>query len=391
MVTDDELIEKEKQLLGFMINNRELIPVIARELDKTYLVSSVNRKILESLKARYDTESSINPFDIQADAGCLCSEILEITEKPFHGEDKYWRAYCQQYFEGVSSRIIRGTSLSGLSDAGMNPTEIVDHLSDKIILKIDDESIETAQQAAWRTINEEEEMKELRVHFKMTQLDSILRLRRKQLAVISARPGIGKTTMALNLSNQFALNGFKVLFFTFEQPTMELTKKLVDMNSCKQTYPEQTSDFIAMPHSENISFIEHSGMSPGQIKQKILEYKPDIVFVDQLDCMPLPNNKDRYDIRVGENIVKLKQIAMSESILIVLLHQLSRSAVTHSEPELEHLKDSGYVEQKPDKILFLYKNEHGVHIAKVAKNRMGPAPEYVELHFDGKRSLINER
>jgi replicative DNA helicase len=228
-------------------------------------------------------------------------------------------------------------------------------------------------------------------------LGSLLALKKKQLVVISARPKVGKTTFALNLVNQIAKEGKKCLIFSFEMSGFEIVQKLVNLNYPKADkdldYTKKVQNFLRKSHGENIVIIESSGLSPAEIKLKIQTHNPEIVIIDQLDCLPLNHRIERHDLRVGENVSALKKIAIETGTLLFLLHQLNRGADAKITPELQNLKDTSIVEQKADIVLMLWEkiiSGYPTFFCRIGANRMGDTGT-VSFDFLKSASLFLEK
>jgi replicative DNA helicase len=207
-------------------------------------------------------------------------------------------------------------------------------------------------------------------------IDSNMAIRKTNLVILSARPKVGKTSFAINMMKNIATKGHKVLFFSFEMSVPEISQRLLSCVAGKNinSVSDLESPSLIQVESLPIGIVEATSMNVFEIKNTIISYKPDIVFIDQLDCLPINAKKDRHDIAVGENVIELKKICMELKTPIVLLHQINREGGKNEIPQLHNLKDSGAIEQKADIVLMLWRKdqiEQSEVICRIGANRMG--------------------
>jgi replicative DNA helicase len=386
-----QLAQKEYELLGIMMKNRELIPVISKQLEGIEFIQPDSLNVLKTLIRRQATDSEINILDVAMDSKAPIDEVFKIQDSVFEDEEKQWKAYLRTYLSLYDEIKIATISINGLS-----PEDAMKKIKKDCIHKFEESEIKDSQVAAYDSLSTMEDLKTARIKIEFPRLDDTLRFCKTQLAVISARPKVGKTTLALNLANQISKAGKKIIIFSFEMSAFEIVQKLVRLNYPKLKDDEQTpaynkavSKFLTEPHGDKIILIESAGMSPGEIKEKIIEYKPEVVMVDQLDCLPVIALKgDRHDLRVGENVNALKRIAIETKTLILLLHQLNRGSDQKDQPELYNLKDTSIVEQKADIVMMLWEKDNE-YFLKVGANRMGDTGT-IPFKFAKKRSLFIE-
>lgn len=239
-------------------------------------------------------------------------------------------------------------------------------------------------------------------------LDNILSgLQDSNLVILAARPGQGKTAMAINIAQHVAVSDKNpVGIFSLEMSQEELVDRLLvgqaDVDAWRlKTGKLNESDFEkiseAMGHLADAPiFIDDTpGISVSEMRTKArklqLEYGVKLIMVDYLQ---LVDPGRRYDSRVQEvSIVSqaLKNIARELKIPILALSQLSR-AVEHrgeKKPQLADLRESGAIEQDADVVMFIYRPEEEITqtmLTKllIAKHRNGPVGE-IDLLFRGDR------
>lgn len=192
-----------------------------------------------------------------------------------------------------------------------------------------------------------------------------------RMYVIGGRPGQGKTSLALFAAVENARRGNKILFFSAEQTHDDLIIKIIgNQSGLGHMYLDSSilkpDDWTKLDHSfskiqvfsgdiwikDNPKNIQHiAAIIRNQIKHTGL----DLVIVDYLQLIPSAN-KGNIKIReqeVAEISRTLKQIALSENIPVIALSQLNRDA--KGKPQLQHLRESGSIEQDADVVIFVYR------------------------------------
>ncbi len=198
-----------------------------------------------------------------------------------------------------------------------------------------------------------------------------------QLIVIAGRPSMGKTAFAMTLAHNMAQGGNNVMFFSLEMSCEELTQRLLARYTEITTGMQLREGALERKHWDRLVkaqqklaelplYIDDSaGISVNQIRTRCRRHKRkhglDVIIVDYLGLMNLP---DRYQSKVdqlGEVTRALKVLAKDFGVPVILLHQLNRGPETRGEdkrPMLSDLRDSGNIEQDADAVIFLYRDEY---------------------------------
>jgi replicative DNA helicase len=188
------------------------------------------------------------------------------------------------------------------------------------------------------------------------------------LCVIGARPGAGKTSIALNMASAALLTGKAVGFFSAEMDAKSIVKRMVSSWG-RVDYKRLNSGLFAQGDMDKISeacgdiagtrlFINdrpaigiHDLVSEARKMRRI--EKVDILFVDYLSLV----KNQRRDIPRHEQVAEisktLKQTARELDIPVVVLSQLTREA-QGARPNLAQLRDSGAVEEDSDIVILLW-------------------------------------
>ena len=261
----------------------------------------------------------------------------------------------------------------------------------------------------------------LRVGF--SRLDSITQgFQPGNLIILAARPGIGKTALALNWLLRSAMyHKAHAAFFSLEMSKEEVFNRLLSAHSsinmkevAAGTFDEEIQGrllrsrdaLLEMPIYINdqagITVREITAMVDRHLSQA--NHKLDMVIVDYLQLMTSPESsraaKQSEAVRIGEISRGFKLLAKDHGIPVVVLSQLNRE-VEHRQggkPQLSDLRDSGAIEQDADMVMFIHRKmkplmdgEEEDRSAELllAKHRNGPTGA-VALYFEGEYARYRE-
>jgi len=231
------------------------------------------------------------------------------------------------------------------------------------------------------------------------------------LLILAARPGIGKTTFALNMAlNVATKDKVPVGFFSLEMSKEELVDRLLvgqaDIDAWRlKTGKLSDDDYKKMTEamgelSEAPIFIDDTpGASILEMRTKArkLKIEKNIKFLI-VDYLQLANAGRYFESRVNEVSAisqGLKNLARELKIPVLAISQLSRAVEQRGtkKPQLADLRESGAIEQDADVVMFLYLEEESEDILDqskrlvklfIAKHRNGPTGE-IDLMFRGDR------
>jgi replicative DNA helicase len=256
------------------------------------------------------------------------------------------------------------------------------------------------------------------------ELDNLLvGMRSGDLLVLAARPGIGKTALALNIAASAARSGTQVAFFSLEMPAQQLVQRLLSAEASIDSYKMRTgrlslADFqeIARVGNEFDKFKFDIDDSPGlsilelraKARRQLRRNKDGkgLIVVDYLQLMEPPRaskQRDRY-LEVGDISRGLKMLAKELGVPILALSQLSRLVEGRRDkrPQLSDLRESGSIEQDADVVMFIDRSvspeealspqrpELGIANLIVGKNRNG-ATRDIELVFIPEHTTFRDK
>ncbi|MCH7492479.1 replicative DNA helicase [Patescibacteria group bacterium] len=242
-------------------------------------------------------------------------------------------------------------------------------------------------------------------------LDNILAgFQKSDLIILAARPSMGKTTLALDIARQIAVEKkIPVGIFSLEMSKEQLVDRLLCAQSGVELWKMRTGklsedeDFTSIGHamgilSEAPIYIDDSATANiMEIRTKARrlhsEHNLGVIVLDYLQLMQGVIHSDNRVQEISEITRSLKAIARELNIPVLVLSQLSRAVEsrTPSIPKLADLRESGSIEQDADVVMFIYresmyKNDLDVtrkNIADIyiAKHRNGPTGK-IQLYFD---------
>ena len=240
------------------------------------------------------------------------------------------------------------------------------------------------------------------------------------LIVIGARPGHGKSAIALNMAKSAAIDhNVPAAFFTLEMADIELADRLIGMESGltsgKRKGKDKMEDYewellekaLSKAAKAPLYIDETPGLTitefMSKIKRMVQEKGIKIAFVDYLQLMHASAALAQYRaLEIGEISRQLKETAKELHIPIIALAQLNRNLVSrqgslNGRPVLSDIRDSGSIEQDADMVLFIHRpallglSEDGIDRAEliIAKNRSG-GMGIIPLRFNGDQVMFTE-
>lgn len=224
-------------------------------------------------------------------------------------------------------------------------------------------------------------------------------LNRSDMIIVGARPGMGKTSFALNIARNVAVQQNRpVAFFNLEMSREQMVNRLLSteakVSSKKLRVGNLTPDEWGRIAAASgilckapIYLDDTASITVPEMKARLRRQK-DIAFVvvDYLQLMKSPRRIDNRVQEVTEITRGLKVMAKELNIPIMVCAQLARSTEKQANhrPALADLRESGSIEQDADQVLFLYRDEYyknekedptsveaGTSEVIVAKNRHG--------------------
>ena len=241
-------------------------------------------------------------------------------------------------------------------------------------------------------------------------LDNVMGgLRESDLILVGARPGEGKTSLALNIALTAGRAGKRVLIFSLEMPRRQIATRLLFSHAEVDTWQLSRPGMLNERDRRLIQntlpvvarmpiYVDDSNVTPVELRSKARQVKRehglDLVVIDYLQLMrasePGSRRFENRNLEIAEISRSFKLLAKELEVPILALSQLSRApeqrAGALTEPRLSDLRESGALEQDADIVIFIHrelkKKQNGAAGAEapsppvrrviVAKNRNGP-------------------
>ena len=341
------------------------------------------------------------------------SYIANLTNNVFTSAniEHHSRILLQRYVGRELEKIGRNKSKDPLENF-ISAKRKIEELENKIGKKTNTQHVSTALQISIQ------EMQDRMINFQkgvcvgittgFRDLDKFTNgFNNSRLYILAARPGMGKTSIAVYFAINAAMKGKSVMFFSLEMSKKELSDKLIlsmcnvdksrfDGGYIDKSEANEAADAARAICKWNFTIDDTAGMSMSGIKAKAKEHKEmgmcDIVFIDYLQLCEEKGIKGRTrEQEVSAMSREAKMLAKDLDIPVILLSQLSRKVEERkgNEPQLSDLRDSGAIEQDADCVLFIYRENYYDNTIKqnygeffIEKNRQGRCTKVQFQHND---------
>ena len=248
-------------------------------------------------------------------------------------------------------------------------------------------------------------------------LDTMLGgFQKSDLIILAARPGMGKTSLALNIAlNAAKTHGSQIAIFSLEMSREQLVQRLLSQEAHLDSQHLRLGKLF---HEDDWARLEQAAetlrtcriyiddtaaLSPFELRTKArrlyAEHGLDMIIVDYMQLMHGGRRSENRVQEISFISRTMKQLARELKVPVLALSQLSRQVENRSDkhPQLSDLRESGSIEQDADLVIFIYregkydKESERSHIAEiiVAKHRNGPTGS-VDLFFDEKYTQFTE-
>jgi replicative DNA helicase len=190
-----------------------------------------------------------------------------------------------------------------------------------------------------KRIANEESGDELVVMSKIPKLDIIIEgFREGNLVVVSGATKQGKTSFCQTLTENFSEQGVKCLWFTYEVPVKEFTRKFKEIPTfyLPNKITGDTTDWLEKKTVEAIA-----------------KYGVRVVFVDHLHyIVDLRAMKQNLSVQIGMVMRDLKKIALAWGVIIFLVAHIKKTKASDM-PGLDDMRDSSFVAQEADIVMMV--------------------------------------
>ena len=225
------------------------------------------------------------------------------------------------------------------------------------------------------------------------------------LVILAARPGVGKTSFALNLAINAAKSGAAVAFFSLEMSGAQLVQRILcaearvslskirggfvsegDWGALAEAMNSLSKLELYIDDSPGLSILEARAKARRELRHASGAGKG-LIIVDYLQLMQPPaTRKDgNRAVEVGEISRGLKVLAKEMDMPVIALSQLSRAVEMRGKkrPMLSDLRESGSIEQDADIVMFIDRSMDEMEAESEDRPDLGTAELIVAKHRNG--------
>ena len=206
-------------------------------------------------------------------------------------------------------------------------------------------------------------------------------LRPKEVALILARPGVGKSLVAQTILQDVAIKqGIPTIFFSIEMPAEQVFERGASIHTSWATdaiedmYFKDNHDEVTekLPDLRNVYIVDKGNLSLGDIQERVEDLDVGLIVIDYMSLVRSPG-RTPYE-RISYVARKLKRLAKETGAAVLMISQVSRDGGDGTEPiSMEMGRDSGAIEEGGDHIIGMWRDpeDKNVRIVQLLKGRRG--------------------
>jgi replicative DNA helicase len=389
-------LEAEMSVLGVCFLNKNALIKVCDEITEDMFYSDANKKLFEAIKTCNDNKIPVDITTVkeELDKKKNLSAIGGIDYLSDVIDSVATAANLDYYIKIVKDKAVLRNLITTAETIATNAyeddeevTSLLDTAEQKILNVVKErqtsdfihirDAIARAQEQLEILSKNKSEITGLPTGF--IDLDKATAgLHPGEMIVIAARPGMGKTALALNIATYAAQHTKKAIaIFNLEMPAEQLVNRMRSAVGQVDSYKIQTGQLnhedwkrINEANSQlaetNIQIVDDAGITAAEIKAKCrnLANKEEglgLIIIDYLQLVTSGGKRpDSRQQEVSEISRSIKTMAMELKVPVIALAQLSRSAEKreNNQPMLADLRESGSIEQDADLVLFIHRNDY---------------------------------
>lgn len=430
-----QAIEIESAILGAMINDPECIPDVVAKLKPNFFYQEKHRRIFEALRQMENEKASIDLLTVSEflkSAGFLeeiggshylaeCSTTaLSTANIDYHCGivvDKYCNRKLINQCQTVTNDAFSKPADENIASMTSGISEIENILASRTDVINSNEGIQRLMnKIEWY---EQNKGKRLGVSIGYRTIETIIpSIEPGETMLLAARPSIGKTAFACNITRSASFNGKKTGWILLESTADKIWMRLTCQQARVDNYKIKSGNLLdadwgaisgsfSRLNNNNIFISEDAGCNLDQMKSRIQhlirKYGCELIIIDYIQQV---SHKSENRNRELEQIMgAIKSIGIQHKVSMLALSQLSRDTEKRQDkrPILSDLRDSGALEQDADIVAFIHRENAYLHPSErkvsgdgsetaefiVRKNRDG-AVGTIELQFNNKYGTFEE-
>lgn len=406
----------EDAILGSCLLDEAAMNWCFYHLDENYFQNIGNKKLFEVMKRMFKTgiavdyitlSNSLTP-DEKKKVSHLALNIHQSVDRVHnikHYSNLMMKAYVNQQLEKSYEKVKNNPLDQETQKEIRRLWDMMNSQGNSVI------PLNEASQSYVETIEARKSGKADRILTGFIELDrNCAGFYRNNLIVVGARTSIGKSSFLINLATKFIREKRRVLFVSAEMSWDEILDRMMADISGFNVSQLRRGDLSSADLPKLINSlseitdlpmwgIEGGRMSLSRLRMAIEVTKPDIIFVDFIQRFTPPNYNISKASYISDVANDLKSIAMERKVVVIAASQLNREVEKggkeDTEPRLDHLKESGGIEEAADVVLLLKAKDDipGENFRRIKvyirKNRNGPTG-MVDFVFDKQRTKFSE-
>ena len=417
-------IEAEQSVLAACLLNHEVTEEAVMRIRPENFFRPAHRIIFETIQGLVSRRIPVDPISLadtlkaqgQLDAVGGRAYLAELADNTFSLTS--WERHVDIVKRNAILRelVYASAQINALAyDAPDDVNEVVEE-AEKMLLNVTekrvsstfrkmDELVAEAYEQITIMANQQNHMVGVPTGFQDVD-DLIHGFRGGDLVILAARPGVGKTSFALNLATNAAKAGVAVTFFSLEMGAEQLVQRIL-CSEARVSLSKLRSGMIAegdwgalaeasgklsqldmyIDDAPGLTILEARAKARREL-HGIKEGQKGLIVVDYLQLMqPSPGTKNKStNDQVGEISRGLKILAKEMNMPVIALSQLSRAVEQRGKdkrPMLSDLRDSGSIEQDADIVMFIDRSMNEIEAESESRPDMGMAKLIVAKHRNG--------
>lgn len=438
------LKEKERAILNLYADDENLFEECSHLVFEDLWSTKFNQVKYKIIKYNHGLNKKSDIYlltNMLTKAGCTKKEIgLEVSE-PNYSIAKNVTEYVNDVFDEYTKRKMLPVLHKTHSELGEELADVGSCIEDLKSIVSDIESIknnlsverhiEDIFDEAFTELLEAQNSKSETIghSYGIKDLNKITSGAKQEVIVVGARPGMGKTSLIINIAKHIAIDkGEPLIIFSLEMPAKQLMKNIwanaLEINSWQiRSGNVSDEDLIRIKNlkakiKRNLIIDDTPAITWQYIRTKIRKVRKQLnipmstLIVSMVDYLQLmKNTKDETigkskEEQIGDRCNGLLETSKTENVCMIELSQLSREVERRSPPYplMSDLKDSGAIEANAVQVWLLYRADYynsdakdpktgmdlrGLCEINVAKNRYGSTGK-VYVKFEGKYSAFKD-
>lgn len=413
-------IEAEKSVLAACMLNPDAIDEIATKLAPENFFRPAHQRIFEgmlelnlrhipidqiSLAERLSAEGQLEAVGGRPYLVELANNTLALTN---------WKSHTEivKRTSVLRDLVYASTNINALAYDAPDDTNAVIEEAEKMLFNVTQKRVSSSFQnitdLLTQAFDDIDELVNNKSHMAgvptgFTDVDKLFwGLRGGDLLILAARPGVGKTSFALNLATNAAKSGAAVAMFSLEMGANQLVQRILcaearvnlgqlragnlkegDWNAIMNAAATLSGLELYIDDTPGLSLLEMRAKARRQLRDK----KKGLIIVDYLQLMQPPSTRrdGNRAVEVAEISRGLKVLAKELDMPLLALSQLSRAVEMRGtkRPMLSDLRESGSIEQDADIVMFIDRSMDEVEAEQDGRPDLGTAELIVAKHRTG--------